>query len=156
MDEWETFHAAPARKRHVRSERNQSARKGCPACAGLRETCPQCVAELRALNGFAPHEESTLLFRMRKVRPYKITVPEYETMIEEQDGRCAICRFQPAVPDDLEIDHNHATGKVRGLLCGPCNQGLGMFQDSPDHLDAALEYLEQRGCYGPNTMDETG
>lgn len=46
------------------------------------------------------------------------------------------------------IDHNHATGEFRGVLCRQCNRALGMFKDSPITLRHALEYLELNGSYG--------
>ena len=57
---------------------------------------------------------------------------------------CEIC----GDPDADHIDHNHATGEVRGLLCGACNVGLGMFQDSIRNMAAAVDYLTRNGSYG--------
>lgn len=57
--------------------------------------------------------------------------------------RCEICnRLFANTP---HFDHNHATGKFRGWLCGPCNKALGLFQDLPDNLLAAARYLRERG-----------
>ena len=53
-------------------------------------------------------------------------------------------RFAGTEPLGLVIDHNHKTGKVRGLLCGSCNTGIGLLKDSPDVLDAAIEYLQHQ------------
>ena len=61
-------------------------------------------------------------------------------MVEERDGRCDICARIPA--GRLHIDHNHATGKIRGLLCGTCNRGIGSLGDSVELLKAALRYLD--------------
>lgn len=58
--------------------------------------------------------------------------------LELQDGKCAICK-EPM--DQSYIDHDHETGEVRGLLCHRCNSGLGFFNDDPQRLLAALEYL---------------
>lgn len=82
-----------------------------------------------------------------------LTLANYQAMYATQDGRCAICKAARE-PLGLVIDHNHSTGKVRGLLCSGCNTGLGLFQDSPDMLEVAMEYLEERGCYGPNALAE--
>ena len=60
-------------------------------------------------------------------------------MIEGQGGVCAICRSRPAA----HVDHDHATGKVRGILCFGCNGGLGQFQDDVDRMTAAIEYVER-------------
>ena len=58
-------------------------------------------------------------------------------MIEVQGGLCLICREKPA----KHVDHDHATGKVRGILCFSCNRGLGKFEDDPSLLERAITYL---------------
>jgi hypothetical protein len=75
-------------------------------------------------------------------RQYEITVDEYNEMLANQHGVCAICNTTCPSFDNLAVDHNHATGKVRGLLCKPCNTGLGAFKDRPDLLNLAIIYLE--------------
>lgn len=59
-------------------------------------------------------------------------------LLEAEGGHCAIC-FQPATA----VDHDHHTGKVRGLLCKHCNVGLGMFADDPERLENAILYLSR-------------
>ena len=73
---------------------------------------------------------------------YGITPEDYDLMFAKQQGVCAIC----SQPDDekrqyLCVDHDHATGVVRGLLCHNCNIGLGKFQDDPNLLNKAIWYL---------------
>jgi hypothetical protein len=74
---------------------------------------------------------------------YNISYADYERMELEQGGVCKICKRPPTHSryDRLHVDHDHATGKVRGLLCHTCNTGLGSFQDRPDWLQAAIVYL---------------
>lgn len=71
---------------------------------------------------------------------YKITSVEYNQMVERQSNLCLVCE---GVMDPPHIDHSHETGKVRGLLCGPCNRGIGHLHDSPKLLRAAAKYLEE-------------
>lgn len=73
---------------------------------------------------------------------YGITFEEYRRMELVQGGLCAICRKPENPGRSLAVDHNHTTGQVRALLCGNCNRGIGMLQDSADLLRAAAEYLE--------------
>jgi hypothetical protein len=70
-------------------------------------------------------------------RRYGITAAEAEHMLRQQGGLCDICRAVPAA----HVDHDHATGKVRALLCFNCNGGLGQFRDDPDVLAAAADYV---------------
>ena len=71
---------------------------------------------------------------------YGLTPDDYRDMVVGQAGRCLICARVPS--EDLVIDHNHATGKVRGLLCQKCNRMLGHAADRPAIFRAAIRYLE--------------
>jgi len=71
---------------------------------------------------------------------YNITPERFEEMLLQQGGACAICR-QPS-DKVLHVDHNHSTGKVRGLLCSPCNSLLGYAYESSERLMKAIEYLK--------------
>lgn len=69
---------------------------------------------------------------------YKIDLIEYKAMFARQEGRCEICSNY----DRLNVDHCHSTKKVRSLLCGNCNKGLGHFKDNLQLLEAAIQYLK--------------
>jgi hypothetical protein len=66
-------------------------------------------------------------------------------MFRAQKGRCRICGGLPDATGRLCVDHNHATGKVRGLLCRLCNAGLGAFRDNVKCVAEALKYLKGTG-----------
>ena len=69
---------------------------------------------------------------------YGLTLDQYNEMYESANGACEICR-EPL--PQLQVDHHHESGEVRGLLCPPCNKGLGQFKDSLGVLSSAVEYL---------------
>ena len=73
---------------------------------------------------------------------YGITQDEYDAMYENQGGVCAICGGVNANRRTLGVDHNHTTGKIRGLLCHACNTGIGHLQDATELLCQAIVYLE--------------
>lgn len=81
------------------------------------------------------------------VREYKVRIgyglgrEEHEARIQSQGGVCAVCKTQP-IDKRSHIDHDHASGRVRGILCANCNHGLGKFRDEPALLRAAASYLE--------------
>jgi hypothetical protein len=76
---------------------------------------------------------------------YGIEWPEYQRMLDSQNGCCKICGTKDShcqwSNGRFFVDHCHETGKVRGLLCANCNQGLGKFFDNQDLLRKAIEYL---------------
>jgi hypothetical protein len=79
---------------------------------------------------------------------FDISVEEYDRLFFAQEGLCAICSQPERAPFKggvrrLAVDHDHETGKVRGLLCMNCNNGLGRFGDDPGLLRAAADYLDQ-------------
>jgi hypothetical protein len=85
-------------------------------------------------------------------REYDITLNEYEILWNIQGGNCAICKKPETEvnqrigkPKQLSVDHDHKTGKIRGLLCKRCNQGLGLFQENSGFLLNAYSYLEGSG-----------
>ncbi len=86
-------------------------------------------------------------FKNRIKTRYNLTVEEYDAMVEAQGGVCAICGGVETHPSRkrLSIDHDHKTGKVRGILCYSCNTGLGKFRDSARRLEAAAEYVRNGG-----------
>lgn len=77
-------------------------------------------------------------------KEYGISLIDYYRMQIAQDNKCAICGVgHNEIPKSFAVDHCHETGKVRGLLCFPCNSALGKFKDDPVLLRKAAEYLEK-------------
>lgn len=101
---------------------------------GLGKACKDCQAALRKAK-----PEHYRNFELQ--RNYGITSEEYDQMYYDQDGLCLICSEEEPGGRLMPVDHCHATGKVRGLLCANCNRGLGLFKDDPDRLLAAAMYL---------------
>ena len=77
---------------------------------------------------------------------YKISVNDWDEMLSNQSGGCAICGDKLGdikLKRRLHVDHDHNTGIVRGLLCGACNYGIDKFRDDPSLLRLAATYLER-------------
>ena len=81
----------------------------------------------------------------QRKRKYGLNAEGFAALLEKQQGRCAICCEILGEGQDTHVDHNHETGKVRGLLCRECNLGIGILKDSPTLLYKAASYLEQTG-----------
>jgi len=73
-------------------------------------------------------------------KKYGITIKEYNTLLDAQDGVCAIC-FGVDKNKKLCVDHDHETGEVRGLLCSKCNKAIGLLGDNRAGVQNALDYL---------------
>lgn len=143
---------------------------------GLRSRCKVCIreeAKERTRNGYkAPGRKATLhkynnsdkgkvaqlkyrrtekgqaLNRRAKLKYYyDMTNDDYNQLFQEQQGKCKICGLhQFDTARRLDIDHDHATGEIRGLLCGGCNRHLGKFENgkifNPYLTEKFLEYLK--------------
>jgi hypothetical protein len=100
--------------------------------------------------------EGQLLAKADKLKKYwpHLTrweaVKEYDALFQAQNGLCAVCGNPETEKDskynktkDLNVDHDHVTNNVRGLLCGCCNRGLGQLKDNPVICEKAAEYLKR-------------
>lgn len=81
--------------------------------------------------------------RVQKV--YGLEPGQYQRIYEFQGGRCFICRRATGASRRLSVDHDHKTGKVRGLLCRPCNDVLGHLRDDPEAFERGMNYLNSGG-----------
>ena len=81
----------------------------------------------------------------QRLRKFGIDLMEYRRLLEQQNGKCAICcsEIGDAMGNRLYVDHDHISGKVRGLLCSKCNFGLGNFNDDAELMRKAIKYLEE-------------
>lgn len=98
-------------------------------------------------------EEDPALWSKRKLavrkshlkRHYGMSIADWNTMLLQQNSCCAICKthIESCTHQQLVVDHDHVTGKVRALLCDLCNTALGKFKDKPELLREAADYLER-------------
>ena len=83
---------------------------------------------------------------------YGLSLEDYSEILKSQDYCCKICKTKEPRGQSKKgrfyVDHNHTTGKVRGLLCNDCNTALGLFKDDPNVLHKAIQYLKNEGHYG--------
>lgn len=84
---------------------------------------------------------------------YGMTLEEFKGMEKVHGGLCAVCR-KPDRRRALHVDHDHATGIVRGLLCSDCNNGLGAFRDNSALMRAAADYIEGKNQIASDAVKE--
>lgn len=108
---------------------------------GLSRYCKDC---------YKVYEDTQREQRMHKMlkRNYGITPEQYDALHDAQNGLCAICgqpetKVMKGIRCVLAVDHDHVTGKIRGLLCTRCNAGLGQFGDNIESLAKAIDYLKK-------------
>ena len=91
---------------------------------GWNKLCAKCESDLN---------------KEYKYAKYGLTIEIYNNMINEQNQRCLICKEKTA----LCVDHDHATGKIRGLLCRKCNAAIGLLGDDIENIKRAIVYLQK-------------
>ena len=111
---------------------------------GVTSQCKPCKVRVHRVQRRANPEHYLQIERKSKFKKqYGITIEQYDGMLDAQGGGCAVCSAK--TPSNrtkyFAVDHCHTTGKVRGLLCTKCNRGLGLFNDKPDLLKSAVNYL---------------
>lgn len=123
---------------------------------GLTRRCRDCHSrksyEARQQSD-APHARRGY-DKLRRGRRFGLSPEDLAAIESAQDGRCAICLepetefWKDGTRKNLAIDHDHESGRVRGLLCGQCNTALGKFRDDPARLRRAADYVESSCCEG--------
>ena len=128
------------------------------------KTCPRCSSEVTGRSDkvycssrcnnkawVERHRENAETRAEKKQRDrkswlktkYSLSLDDYNYLVVTQSDRCAICLTdEKGRHGNWSVDHDHETGEVRGLLCDPCNTGLGKFFDDADNLRDAATYLE--------------
>jgi Recombination endonuclease VII len=117
---------------------------------GLRPNCKECkdakTIQWRNLNRERYNESARIHNRRRypasRLQRYGLTHEEYQTMLINQNNRCAICKKLPQGKRPLVVDHHHETKEVRGLLCYGCNRAIAIF-DNLLLLQACGKYLKK-------------
>ncbi|AGK87989.1 endonuclease VII [Mycobacterium phage Severus] len=140
--------AKPKRIPTQRSQDRAHKRKPCIDCTAEGITTkrkaphpgPRCVTHHRAIRS----QRKSRTQEQRWMDVYGITAEQYWAIYEAQGGYCYICRRANGKRKRLSVDHCHATGVVRGLLCTACNRNvLGHLRDDPEAFERALDYLDR-------------
>ena len=115
---------------------------------GFSSQCRAWIYKKRKEYRLDNPEEYNRIKRNQNLRKYGLTFEDQEGMLREQNYKCAICGqeiflFGSSQKLIAHVDHDHKTGKVRGLLCKECNSGLGKFRDNTEYLFSAISYLKK-------------
>lgn len=109
--------------------------------------CPKCNKVL-PIDLFAPNTKYCKVCRRDYDWQYRygLSPEQYLDKYIGQNGKCKICGREPAEGEYLQVDHDHETREVRGLLCSRCNKAIGFFEEDLDIITQALKYLEEKEC----------
>jgi hypothetical protein len=115
---------------------------------GLAGKCWWCHAGFSLLDGrrmYCSAECAWFVKSLWNLGKYGITRDDYREAWYRQDGTCAVCGRPERTARNrlLCVDHDHVTGRFRGLLCSHCNRAVGLLQDDPEILSAAIRYITQ-------------
>lgn len=130
----------PVTEFHKNKSRKDGLQSWCKACQ-QESTYAWRAENLERANAISRRSYENRGREAQRGKLYGMQPGEYDTMLALQDGRCAICGRAP-YDRPLDVDHDHVTKRVRGLLCRQCNSGIGKLQDSVELLMKAVKYLE--------------
>jgi hypothetical protein len=132
--------------------RQRSTREGVETRHGATHKCTVCEVVKPASEFYKKDKASGRLDRTckscrivrQRERTLGITEEQYRELYHKQEGQCGICkrRLYSKRYKAFAVDHDHTTGRIRGLLCGNCNTGLGLFRDDPIALSRAIEWVK--------------
>jgi hypothetical protein len=130
-------------------------KRRCPSCKDWKDGqefhqgawyCKPC-ANAKSREWHRTHKGTKQYDRNKRSRYFKtkygISLEEYEEKLKQQDSKCEICSAKLEIGPLTHLDHCHQTNRIRGMLCTNCNRGLGSFHDSPQKLQAAINYVEK-------------
>lgn len=129
----ETYVGRPCRR--CGSEERYKVSRHCVDCVDIYR---RKSAEWHSANRIA---HNAVMRAAQLKRKFGLAVEEYDEMLRDQNGGCAICQKPCLTGRSLAVDHCHTTNKIRGLLCHNCNVGMGKLKDDPALLMAAASYL---------------
>jgi hypothetical protein len=114
---------------------------------GIRPHCVDCRRKYEVQNYHRNKHKRPYIYEQHRDiklrRAYGLNYGDYEKMFADQNGLCAICgTSDTGRRKAFHVDHCHETGKIRGLLCGNCNSGIGNLRDDIGLLNKAIKYLE--------------
>lgn len=118
-------------------------RKATEHSKGLKSHCKQCISIDRKRYYNTPNGYKKKIEKSWRDKGITFTLDEYNVILDKQNGGCAICGAKKNKNGNaLCLDHDHNTGKIRGILCHDCNTSLGKFEDNVELLKRAIQYLE--------------
>jgi hypothetical protein len=138
------------RKGEIKNPLNTSTHRQCGICQVVKPLDDFYAAKRNRYGRNYQCKPCSMTYsRVFHFKKFGITEAEYWELWKKQDGKCRICTASFSSQHNgstgrmrrLSIDHCHTTGKIRGLLCSKCNTGIGLFDDRPDLLSKAIEYL---------------
>lgn len=116
----------------------------CRICANERARNNHKKIRAKGKEGWDKHRKTYRSSYYKRI--YGITLEEFETKLENQDFKCAICRVELDIDKDsrkAHLDHCHESGKIRDILCVCCNKGIGYLKEDTEILENAIKYIKR-------------
>jgi len=138
-----------AKRRAAYSENKNGIRDRALAAKASDRKRHRVVDKEKARQRYLKERDMRTSKRLKK--DFGITLAEYDAMFELQKGLCAICNQPQTIVDRhgnlrrFSVDHDHKTGKVRQLLCGPCNMSIGLVKENVKVLNTMIDYIKKHG-----------